>query len=206
MTCHRVRAQAKIASRKNLQDEGESVFVQFAQTVDASRENGCWYDEVVSGPKYYNYFRDYDPATGRFPQSDPLGLKAGQFSTYTYVHGNPLIYYDPFGLAIGTPDLCANPENAASCQAAEMGPTRPKPAVPLPIIPSKPEHRKKSWWDVIVQACHPKGESWPSFPPDPPRRPPRNCAAECAHLLPSPSGDLQSSEYRQCYRQCMGTL
>jgi hypothetical protein len=24
--------------------------------------------------------------------------------------------------------------------------------------------------------------------------------------LPSPSGDLQSSEYRACYRRCIGTL
>lgn len=34
----------------------------------------------------------------------------------------------------------------------------------------------------------------------------KNCYAECAHLLPSPSGDLQSLEYRKCYRECMGTL
>lgn len=34
----------------------------------------------------------------------------------------------------------------------------------------------------------------------------RDCYAECAHLLHSPSGDLQSSEYRKCYRECKGTL
>lgn len=32
------------------------------------------------------------------------------------------------------------------------------------------------------------------------------CVAQCLHLLPSPSGDLQSSEYRKCYRECMGRL
>ncbi len=32
------------------------------------------------------------------------------------------------------------------------------------------------------------------------------CVEECLHLLPSPTGDLQSSEYRKCYRECMGTL
>jgi len=32
------------------------------------------------------------------------------------------------------------------------------------------------------------------------------CVEECLHLLRSPSGDLQFSEYRRCYRECMGTL
>jgi hypothetical protein len=34
----------------------------------------------------------------------------------------------------------------------------------------------------------------------------KQCVDQCIHLLPSPSGDLQSSEYRQCYRNCMGRL
>ena len=34
----------------------------------------------------------------------------------------------------------------------------------------------------------------------------KDCYAECAHLLPSPSGDLQSSEYRKCYRECTRAL
>jgi hypothetical protein len=32
------------------------------------------------------------------------------------------------------------------------------------------------------------------------------CYERCKHLLPSPSGDLQASEYRKCYRECKGTL
>lgn len=32
------------------------------------------------------------------------------------------------------------------------------------------------------------------------------CVDQCLYLLPSPSGDLQSSEYRKCYRECMGLL
>ena len=46
----------------------------------------------------YNYFRDYDPQTGRYIESDRLGLFGGSFSTYSYTNDNPIMYIDPFGL------------------------------------------------------------------------------------------------------------
>ena len=44
-----------------------------------------------------NYFRDYDPAVGRYVESDPIGLARGSYSTYAYAKGNPVSLRDPSG-------------------------------------------------------------------------------------------------------------
>ena len=46
---------------------------------------------------HYNINRDYNPVTGRYIQSDPIGLDGG-FSTFAYVNGNPVMRVDINGL------------------------------------------------------------------------------------------------------------
>ncbi len=59
---------------------------------------GQIYDQETG--KHYNANRDYDPAGGRYIQSDPIGLNGGQWSTYSYVGGQPTRYTDPKGLLL----------------------------------------------------------------------------------------------------------
>jgi RHS repeat-associated protein len=67
--------------------------------------------KIVSVRQHYNYFRDYEAGTGRYVQSDPIGLNGG-VSTYGYAVSSPLTVIDKLGLAPG--DLFGTHEAARS--------------------------------------------------------------------------------------------
>ena len=56
---------------------------------------GQYYDKETE--LHYNYFRDYNPKTGRYVQADPIGLDGG-VNLYGYVGGNPITFADETGL------------------------------------------------------------------------------------------------------------
>lgn len=58
------------------------------------RMAGQYHDDETG--LFYNYYRFYDPKTGRYVTSDLLGLADGT-NPYNYVHSNPLSKVDPDG-------------------------------------------------------------------------------------------------------------
>ena len=73
------------ANAANENPSGQGVFTY------ALRFPGQYYDAETG--THYNYYRDYDPAIGRYEQSDPIGLRGGA-STYAYVRNSRSRYVD----------------------------------------------------------------------------------------------------------------
>ena len=49
---------------------------------------------------YYYRARYYDPTAGRFISEDPIGFAGGDVNLYRYVQNNPVMFIDPYGLAL----------------------------------------------------------------------------------------------------------
>jgi len=160
---------------------------------------GQYFDKETN--LHYNYFRDYDPGIGKYIQSDPVtlrdhvlnalsdqqalrhgapqyanGVPPAQLNPYSYVAAAPLRWQDPKGDAIAIPAICLITPANAAACAAAAA------AAASAAI-------------ELVRMClnYDKDKA-------------DECYEKCKHLLPSPSGDLQSSEYRKCYRECTGSL
>jgi RHS repeat-associated protein len=56
---------------------------------------GQYYDQETG--LHYNYFRYYNPGTGRYVTTDPIGL-AGGINLWPYTGNNPVNFLDPLGL------------------------------------------------------------------------------------------------------------
>ena len=84
------------------------------------------YEDPETGT-HYNYFRDYDPSTGRYVQSDPIGQRGG-LNLYLYVLNDPLGSVDEDGLKPRPPGTGGN----SSQRRFDRRHPQPQPPRPSP--------------------------------------------------------------------------
>lgn len=105
---------------------------------------GQYFDQETG--LHYNYFRDYDPRTGRYIQADPIGLEGG-INLYPYALNNSLRYIDPTGLdvtivigrttytsksIVGTIDVTSTTTNKTFSGYTLENVKPPNPSLPVP--------------------------------------------------------------------------
>jgi RHS repeat-associated protein len=130
------------------------------------------YDRDHETGTFYAKLRDaYDPVTGRFLESDPIGLRGG-INTYLYVRSNPLGFIDPYGLIawpVGVPfprpaPPVPGPGGSPGGQASgsglppELDPNQPRPRTfpeirMPPFRPSSPPPEGSRGCEGILEGC-----------------------------------------------------
>ncbi|MDC4972854.1 DUF2235 domain-containing protein [Acinetobacter baumannii] len=94
------------------QDQGKALFGEskvIHQGYKLNMRYAGQYADAETG-LYYNGYRYYDPATGRYTTPDPLGLAGGE-NLYGYVNQQPNQYFDPQGLLLFAFDGTGNTDD-----------------------------------------------------------------------------------------------
>lgn len=69
--------------------------------------------------EHYNFYRTYDPSTGRYLEADPIGLTDPFSGLYAYVAADPVNRSDRFGL-IGDPPMDPPTSSAPPSRTAPL--------------------------------------------------------------------------------------
>jgi RHS repeat-associated protein len=85
-------------------------FDPFGNEVQRNGRQGSYIRDVTNNLRFpgqyydsetglnYNYYRDYNPVTGRYVEADPIGIEHGSNSLFAYVGNNTTGRIDSFGL------------------------------------------------------------------------------------------------------------
>jgi RHS repeat-associated protein len=77
-------------------DSFADALILMEEIVNNLRHPGQYFDSETGF--HYNWYRYYDPATGRYLSKDPIGFLAGDMNLYRYVLNNPINRIDALGL------------------------------------------------------------------------------------------------------------
>ena len=116
---------------------------------------GQYFDTESS--THYNFFRDYDPLSGRYLQSDPIGLDGG-INTYAYVENRPTMMIDSEGLNPGVGCLAGIWAGPVGCGVGTGLATIASGAILMNIIGAddpKTKEREKEETCPPEQSCDP---------------------------------------------------
>jgi RHS repeat-associated protein len=125
---------------------------------------GQYFDEETG--LHHNGFRTFDPSTGRYIQSDPVGLTGG-LNTYGYANNNSLSFIDPDGLSpiavpIGIGIGVLVTVAAINNSNTENGPSLPD--IEFPELPKRPDEKdlicEVRQPEIPYQAPEPDGDCW----------------------------------------------
>lgn len=158
----------------------------------ALRLPGQYYDAETG--TNFNYYRDYDPITGRYDQSDPIGLIGGT-NTYGYVSANPAMWADEFGLAKYSPPIVM-PLPPGFPPIAWYPPFSGKPSNPgIPDLPI--------WAQPPTGGSLGDGSGWPFDYPKPQAPSQTECRIEVPPpVTPPPRQPDCQSAYDLCMNVC----
>ncbi|HWR77548.1 MAG TPA: Ig-like domain-containing protein [Thiobacillus sp.] len=161
---------------------------------------GQYYD--LETGLHYNYFRDYEPGTGRYVQVDPIGI-AGGLNVYEYANSNPLTFIDPLGLTgilPGPIPLPLPPVPITPIPGGSSGGTNSN-ATPYPGEGrDRPTERPDRWEQNKPQQC--------SNDEDKCKKRKNYCITFCQYELdfPGRTGHDNTAAFRSCVRRCMAQV
>jgi RHS repeat-associated protein len=172
-----------------------------------------------TGLHYYRA-RYYDSIRQRFISEDPVGFRGTDINLYTYVHNSPLLLRDPYGLAaegaaIG--GVVGAALGMAACGAVGGGAGAVTGTLVAPGVGPVAGGVSGAVYaaalcaggatiaGAIVGSAIQDLALLAGKCSDAPTKE-DECWKKCKHLMPSPSRDRQASEFRKCWRECMGRL